>query len=145
MTNLVHRIITFGKSTKFLLLVLAIYSTLLLTVFLFWINKHCPLQDTFAKYTARTSFERPLLNGVAFAQRVFHHEREMFESQQGWVMNTMQREPAPPQVEYAPVIFSQDTVSYLARIDMMSGEVQLLLFDCSLYPLGGVSRALMPL
>lgn len=79
-------------------------------------------QDTFAKYTARTSFERPLLNGVAFAQRVFHHEREMFESQQGWVMNTMQREPAPPQVEYAPVIFSQDTVSYLARIDMMSGE-----------------------
>ncbi|AQK74683.1 histidine kinase1 [Zea mays] len=46
----------------------------------------------------------------------------MFESQQGWVMNTMQREPAPPQVEYAPVIFSQDTVSYLARIDMMSGE-----------------------
>jgi hypothetical protein len=113
--------------------------------FLFWINKHCPLQDTFAKYTARTSFERPLLNGVAFAQRVFHHEREMFESQQGWVMNTMQREPAPPQVEYAPVIFSQDTVSYLARIDMMSGEVKLLLFDCSLYSLGGVSRALMPL
>lgn len=145
MTNLVHCIITFGKSTKFLVLVLAIYSTLLLTVFLFWINKHCPLQDTFAKYTARTSFERPLLNGVAFAQRVFHHEREMFESQQGWVMNTMQREPAPPQVEYAPVIFSQDTVSYLARIDMMSGEVQLLLFDCSLYSLGGVSRALMPL
>ncbi|XP_008677810.1 histidine kinase isoform X1 [Zea mays] len=79
-------------------------------------------QDTFAKYTARTSFERPLLNGVAYAQRVFHHEREMFESQQGWIMNTMQREPAPPQVEYAPVIFSQDTVSYLARIDMMSGE-----------------------
>ncbi|XP_066332471.1 probable histidine kinase 6 isoform X1 [Miscanthus floridulus] len=78
--------------------------------------------DTFAKYTARTSFERPLLNGVAYAQRVFHHEREMFESQQGWIMNTMQQEPAPPRDEYAPVIFSQDTVSYLARIDMMSGE-----------------------
>ncbi|EES07292.1 hypothetical protein BDA96_04G260700 [Sorghum bicolor] len=78
--------------------------------------------DTFATYTARTSFERPLLNGVAYAQRVFHHEREMFESQQGWIMNTMQREPAPPRDEYAPVIFSQDTVSYLARIDMMSGE-----------------------
>ncbi|KAL5207629.1 hypothetical protein ABZP36_032064 [Zizania latifolia] len=79
-------------------------------------------QDTFAKYTARTSFERPLLNGVAYAQRIFHHEREMFERQQGWIMNTMKREAAPPQDEYAPVIFSQDTVSYLARIDMMSGE-----------------------
>ncbi|KAF0932571.1 hypothetical protein E2562_010451 [Oryza meyeriana var. granulata] len=79
-------------------------------------------QDTFAKYTARTSFERPLLNGVAYAQRIFHHEREMFESQQGWIMRTMKREAAPPQDEYAPVIFSQDTISYLARIDMMSGE-----------------------
>lgn len=78
--------------------------------------------ETFAKYTGRTSFERPLLTGVAYAQRVFHHEREMFESQQGWIMNTMKRELAPPQIEYAPVIFSQDTVSYLARIDMMSGE-----------------------
>ena len=73
--------------------------------------------------------ERPLLNGVAYAQRVFHHEREMFESQQGWIMNTMKRELAPPQNEYAPVIFSQDTVSYLARIDMMSGEVRLLLHE----------------
>ncbi|BAS80825.1 Os02g0738400 [Oryza sativa Japonica Group] len=79
-------------------------------------------QDTFAKYTARTSFERPLLNGVAYAQRIFHHEREMFENQQGWIMKTMKRQAAPPQDEYAPVIFSQDTVSYLARIDMMSGE-----------------------
>lgn len=82
----------------------------------------CLLQDTFAKYTARTSFERPLLNGVAYAQRIFHHEREMFENQQGWIMKTMKRQAAPPQDEYAPVIFSQDTVSYLARIDMMSGE-----------------------
>uniref|UniRef100_A0A0D9VKS6 histidine kinase n=1 Tax=Leersia perrieri TaxID=77586 RepID=A0A0D9VKS6_9ORYZ len=79
-------------------------------------------QDTFAKYTARTSFERPLLNGVAYAQRIFHHEREMFESQQGWIMKTMKREAAPPQDEYAPVIFSQDSISYLSRIDMMSGE-----------------------
>ncbi|XP_062222078.1 probable histidine kinase 6 isoform X2 [Phragmites australis] len=79
-------------------------------------------QDTFAKYTGRTSFERPLLNGVAYAHRLIHHEREMFESQQGWIMNTMKREAAPRQDEYAPVIFSQDTVSYLARIDMMSGE-----------------------
>ncbi|KAL6911458.1 hypothetical protein ACP4OV_000263 [Aristida adscensionis] len=79
-------------------------------------------QETFAKYTGRTSFERPLLNGVAYAHRLFHHEREMFERQQGWIMNTMKREAAPPQDEYAPVIFAQDTVSYLARIDMMSGE-----------------------
>ena len=96
---------------------------------LFWLPVLCSLQETFAKYTGRTSFERPLLNGVAYAQRVFHHEREMFESQQGWIMNTMKRELAPPQIEYAPVIFSQDTVSYLARIDMMSGEVRLLLHE----------------
>jgi arabidopsis histidine kinase 2/3/4 (cytokinin receptor) len=38
-------------------------------------------------------------------------------------MNTMKREVAPPQDEYAPVIFSQYTISYLACIDMMSGEV----------------------
>lgn len=66
-----------------------------------------------------------MLNGVAYAQRIFHHEREMFESQQGWIMKTMKREAAPPQTpqdEYAPVIFSQESVSYLARIDMMSGE-----------------------
>jgi histidine kinase 2/3/4 (cytokinin receptor) len=70
---------------------------------------------------------------VAYAHRLFHHEREMFERQQGWIMNTMKREPAPPQIEYAPVIFSQDTVSYLARIDMMSGEVRFLLHDGSSY------------
>ncbi|KAF8775953.1 hypothetical protein HU200_004088 [Digitaria exilis] len=80
-------------------------------------------QETFAKYTGRTSFERPLLNGVAYAQRLFHHEREMFESQQGWTMITMkERMPAPRQDEYAPVVFSQDTLKYLAKIDMMSGE-----------------------
>jgi hypothetical protein len=37
-----------------------------------------PLQDTFADYTARTSFERPLLSGVAYAQRVVHADRESF-------------------------------------------------------------------
>ncbi|KAF8729516.1 hypothetical protein HU200_017455 [Digitaria exilis] len=80
-------------------------------------------QETFAKYTGRTSFERPLLNGVAYAQRLFHHEREMFERQQGWTMITMkERMPAPRQDEYAPVVFSQDTLKYLAKIDMMSGE-----------------------
>ncbi|XP_072972160.1 probable histidine kinase 4 [Typha angustifolia] len=79
-------------------------------------------QDTFAEYTAGTAFERPLLNGVAYAQRVVHAERENFENQQGWMIKTMKREPSPVQDEYAPVIFSQETVSYIESIDMMSGE-----------------------
>lgn len=32
-------------------------------------------------------------------------------------------DPAPVQDEYAPVIFSQDTMSHIVSIDMMSGEV----------------------
>jgi hypothetical protein len=82
-----------------------------------------PLQDTFADYTARTSFERPLLSGVAYAQRVVHAERESFERQQGWIIKTMKHEPSPVQDEYAPVIYSQETVSYIEGLDMMSGEV----------------------
>lgn len=80
-------------------------------------------QETFAEYTARTSFERPLLNGVAYAQRVIHAERKLFENQQGWIIKTMKREPSPIQDEYAPVIYSQETVSYIEALDMMSGEV----------------------
>ncbi|OAY66125.1 putative histidine kinase 6 [Ananas comosus] len=80
-------------------------------------------QETFAYYTARTSFERPLLNGVAYAQRVLHAERELFETHQGWTIKTMKREPSPMQDEYAPVIYSQETVSYIEALDMMSGEV----------------------
>ncbi|XP_020576264.1 probable histidine kinase 6 [Phalaenopsis equestris] len=79
-------------------------------------------QDTFAFYTGMTAFERPLLNGVAYAQRVLHSERGKFESLQGWIIRTMKQEPSPVQNEYAPVIFSQETVSYLEVIDMMSGE-----------------------
>ncbi|XP_072973764.1 probable histidine kinase 4 isoform X2 [Typha angustifolia] len=79
-------------------------------------------QETFADYTARTSFERPLLSGVAYAQRVFHSERELFESQQGWTIRTMKKEPSPVQDEYAPVIYSQETISYIGALDMMSGE-----------------------
>lgn len=79
-------------------------------------------QMTFAHYTKRTSFERPLLNGVAYAARVLHSERENFENSQGWTIKTMTREPSPMQDEYAPVIFSQETVSYIEAIDMMSGE-----------------------
>ncbi|XP_019437450.1 PREDICTED: histidine kinase 4-like [Lupinus angustifolius] len=79
-------------------------------------------QETFMEYTARTAFERPLLSGVAYAQRVVNSERERFEMQHGWVIKTMQREPSQIRDEYAPVIFAQETVSYLESIDMMSGE-----------------------
>lgn len=35
-------------------------------------------------------------------------------------------DPAPDQDEYAPVIFSQQTVSHIVSIDMMSGKVCIL-------------------
>eukprot|EP01018_Ginkgo_biloba_P003776 Gb_14997 [translate_table: standard] len=80
-------------------------------------------QKTFAEYTARTAFERPLTSGVAYAQKVLHSEREQFERQQGWMIKMMKsKEPSPVQDEYAPVIFSQDTISYIASLDMMSGK-----------------------
>ncbi|CAA7043715.1 unnamed protein product [Microthlaspi erraticum] len=80
-------------------------------------------QETFAEYTARTAFERPLLSGVAYAEKVVNNEREMFERQHNWVIKTMDRgEPSPVRDEYAPVILSQDSVSYLESLDMMSGE-----------------------
>ncbi|GJN23514.1 hypothetical protein PR202_gb11169 [Eleusine coracana subsp. coracana] len=90
----------------------------------FHYEKHPPAldQDTFADYTARTSFERPLLSGVAYAQRVVHADRESFERQQGWIIKTMKHEPSPVQDEYAPVIYSQETISYIEGLDMMSGE-----------------------
>jgi len=81
------------------------------------------MQETFAEYTARTAFERPLLSGVAYAQRVMDSDRENFERQHGWTIKTMEREPSPVRDEYAPVIFSQESLSYLASLDMMSGEV----------------------
>ncbi|KAL6970050.1 Histidine kinase 4 [Sarracenia purpurea var. burkii] len=79
-------------------------------------------QETFAEYTARTAFERPLLSGVAYAQRVVSSEREEFERKHGWTIRTMEMEPSPIRDEYAPVIFSQQTVSYIGSLDMMSGE-----------------------
>ncbi|KAL5189167.1 Histidine kinase 4 [Glycine soja] len=79
-------------------------------------------QETFAEYTARTAFERPLLSGVAYAQRVVNSERGTFEKQHGWVIKTMEREPSLVRDEYAPVIFAQETLSYLESLDMMSGE-----------------------
>ncbi|KAI8538782.1 hypothetical protein RHMOL_Rhmol09G0130700 [Rhododendron molle] len=85
-------------------------------------NPFAMYQETFAEYTAQTAFERPLLSGVAYAQRVVHSEREDFEREHGWMIRTMEREPSPIRDEYAPVIFSQETVSYIESLDMMSGE-----------------------
>ncbi|MFS7959013.1 putative histidine kinase [Helianthus anomalus] len=90
-------------------------------------------QDTFAKYTERTAFERPLTSGVAYAVRVLHSEREQFEKQQGWTIKKMtpvnkdkynpeDLEPSPIQPEYAPVIFAQDTVAHVISLDMMTGK-----------------------
>ncbi|GFS33893.1 histidine kinase 3 [Actinidia rufa] len=93
-------------------------------------------QGTFARYTERTAFERPLTSGVAYAVRVLHSERERFEKQQGWTIkrmpeqtpvhkdeyNTEALEPSPITEEYAPVIFAQDTISHVVSIDMLSGE-----------------------
>lgn len=93
-------------------------------------------QKTFGEYTERTSFERPLTSGVAYALKVLHSEREQFEREHGWTIKKMETEnqtlvqdcipesldPAPVQDEYAPVIFSQETVSHIVSIDMMSGK-----------------------
>ncbi|KAF3431031.1 hypothetical protein FNV43_RR25761 [Rhamnella rubrinervis] len=95
-------------------------------------------QRTFARYTERTAFERPLTSGVAYAVRVLHSEREQFEKQQGWPirrMDTLEQnpvhkddyapealEPSPVQEEYAPVIFAQDTISHVVSLDMLSGK-----------------------
>ncbi|KAL4279312.1 hypothetical protein GQ457_03G009930 [Hibiscus cannabinus] len=80
-------------------------------------------QRTFARYTERTAFERPLTSGVAYAVRVLHSEREQFERQQGWTIKRMYTlEPSPIQEEYAPVIFAQDIVSHVVSLDMLSGK-----------------------
>ncbi|GAV74586.1 Response_reg domain-containing protein/HisKA domain-containing protein/HATPase_c domain-containing protein/CHASE domain-containing protein [Cephalotus follicularis] len=93
-------------------------------------------QKTFGEYTERTDFERPLTSGVAYALKVPHSEREEFEKRHGWTIKKMETEdqtlvqdcipenldPAPIQDEYAPVIFSQETVSHIISIDMMSGK-----------------------
>ncbi|XP_071928862.1 histidine kinase 3 [Coffea arabica] len=95
-------------------------------------------QMTFARYTERTAFERPLTSGVAYAVRVLHSEREQFEKQQGWTIKRMDSieqtpvhkdeyssevpEPSPVQEEYAPVIFAQDTIAHVISLDMLSGE-----------------------
>ncbi|XP_027919503.1 histidine kinase 3 [Vigna unguiculata] len=95
-------------------------------------------QKTFARYTERTAFERPLTSGVAYAVRVLHSEREQFEKQQGWIikrMDTLEQnpvhkddyvpealEPSPVQEEYAPVIFAQDTIAHVISVNVLSGK-----------------------
>ncbi|KAK4486064.1 hypothetical protein RD792_008730 [Penstemon davidsonii] len=95
-------------------------------------------QRTFARYTDRTAFERPLTSGVAYAVRVLNSEREQFEAQQGWTIKRMDNveqtpvhedeynpadlEPSPVEDEYAPVVFAQDTVSHVISVDMLSGK-----------------------
>ncbi|KAG2706583.1 hypothetical protein I3843_05G098400 [Carya illinoinensis] len=95
-------------------------------------------QRTFARYTERTAFERPITSGVAYAVRVLHSEREQFEKQQGWTikrMDTLEQnpvheddyapealEPSPIREEYAPVIFAQDTISHVVSLDVLSGK-----------------------
>ncbi|KAG8383305.1 hypothetical protein BUALT_Bualt05G0170800 [Buddleja alternifolia] len=95
-------------------------------------------QRTFARYTEKTSFERPLTSGVAYAVRVLHTEREQFEIQQGWTIKRMDNveqtpvhedeynpedlEPSPVEEEYAPVIFAQDTVAHVISVDVLSGK-----------------------
>lgn len=95
------------------------------------------MQKTFEDYTEKTAFERPLTSGVAYALRVLHSMREQLEKQQGWIIRKMETEdqtlsqdlvpeklePSPVQEEYAPVIFTQKTVSHIVSIDMMSGKV----------------------
>lgn len=102
---------------------------------------------TFARYTERTAFERPLTSGVAYAVRVLHSEREQFEKQQGWTIKQMDTQeqspgreddfaaetyaPSPVQDEYAPVIFAQDTVKHVVSFDMLSGKVKTCLLVSS--------------
>ncbi|CAN1120223.1 Histidine kinase 3 [Linum perenne] len=102
-------------------------------------KSHAIDQKTFAKYTERTTFERPLTSGVAYVVRVLHPEMEKCEKQQGWtirMMDTIEKnpvhkgdhvpeklEPSPIQEEYAPVIFAQDTVAHVVSLDVLSGKV----------------------
>eukprot|EP00250_Pteridium_aquilinum_P034019 c6883_g1_i1 orf=865-1761(+) len=99
--------------------------SLAILVSTFYVGRHPTAldQDIFAEYTERTAFERPLMTGVAYAHRVFHHEREAFEREHGWTIKTMHsKEPSPMHDEYAPTIFSQETIGYIVSLDMMSGE-----------------------
>ncbi len=64
------------------------------------------------------------MSGVAYADRVLHEDRESFERSHGWTIKEMfSKEKQKVYEEYAPATMSQDTVSYLTSLDMMSGQV----------------------
>lgn len=96
--------------------------TILVSTFHYFKNPSALDQDTFAEYTTRTAFERPLLSGVAYAPRVVDAQREQFERQHGMTITTMKSEPSPIRDEYAPVMFYQEPMSHVKSLDMMSGE-----------------------
>ncbi|KAK2969319.1 hypothetical protein RJ640_030860 [Escallonia rubra] len=97
--------------------------SILISTFHHGMNPSAIDQRTFARYTDRTAFERPLTSGVAYAVRVLHSEREQFEKQQGWTISQMDTlEETPVQEEYAPVIFAQDTIAHVVSLDMLSGK-----------------------
>ncbi|XP_078170109.1 putative histidine kinase 3 [Carex rostrata] len=99
-------------------------------------------QATFARYAERTTFERPVTSGVAYAVKVLHSEREQFEKMQGWTIKkmysskksmarnqggdgpteVMPQESCPVADEYAPVIFAQDKYKHVVSLDMLSGH-----------------------
>lgn len=86
------------------------------------------MQETFATYAERTAFERPLMSGVAYAERVLHANRALFESTHGWSIKEMfSKERQQDFDEYAPTTMSQKTVFYLTSLDMMSGQVRVLI------------------
>jgi histidine kinase 2/3/4 (cytokinin receptor) len=63
------------------------------------------------------------MSGVAYADRVLHEDRESFEMSHGWTIKEMfSKEKQQVFEEYAPATMSQDTVSYLTSLDMMSGQ-----------------------
>ncbi|KAJ1278910.1 hypothetical protein BS78_04G115200 [Paspalum vaginatum] len=86
-------------------------------------------QMIFASFTERTKFERPLMSGVAYAARVTHAERELFERQQAWLIKKMYsaiKDPVPMvrelAAEYAPVIFAEDAYKHIVSFDLLSGR-----------------------
>ncbi|KAG0586800.1 hypothetical protein KC19_2G118400 [Ceratodon purpureus] len=97
--------------------------TALLTTFHLGKQPSAINQETFATYTERTAFERPLMSGVAYAERVLHGNRALFESTHGWHIKEMfSKKRQQDMDEYAPTTMSQKTVFYLTSLDMMSGQ-----------------------
>jgi len=81
----------------------------------------------------KTTFKRPLLSGVVYAERVGHCKIDDERGQQWRIMHvTPGSKPSPVQEEYVPYKFGQDDIAYtgplLSSLCMMTGEVPLLLF-----------------